>query len=54
MGVFRTLRRDICGTIRTSRNLNESVNLGTIANGMYLVNVKAGNDHKVFHLVVEQ
>lgn len=41
-------------TVAVDGNLNESVNLGTIANGMYLVNVKAGNDHKVFHLVVEQ
>ncbi|MCD6011756.1 MAG: C-terminal target protein [Flavipsychrobacter sp.] len=35
-------------------NLNESINLGNVASGMYLLNVKTNNDHKVFHVVVEQ
>jgi uncharacterized protein YjdB len=34
--------------------INEEVQLGNIANGMYLLNVISGNEHKVFHIVVKQ
>ena len=36
-------------------NINESLSLGnSLANGMYMLNLNAGNEHKVFHFVIEQ
>jgi hypothetical protein len=36
-------------------NINEQIQLGkTLANGMYLLNVRSGSETKVFHFVVEQ
>jgi hypothetical protein len=35
--------------------INEAVQLGkSVANGMYLLNVNTGTEHRVFHIVVEQ
>ena len=34
--------------------LNEVIQLGNIANGMYLLNMHANADRKVFHIIVEQ
>ncbi len=35
--------------------LNATIQLnGSVANGMYMLNVRTGNEHKVFHVVVEQ
>ncbi len=36
-------------------SINEQVQLNnTLANGMYLLNLRSGADHKVFHFVIEQ
>jgi hypothetical protein len=35
--------------------INERIQLSnTLANGMYLLNLKSVNDNKVFHFVIEQ
>ncbi len=34
--------------------IDEQVHMQNVANGMYLLNLRTGNDHKVFHFVVEQ
>jgi Secretion system C-terminal sorting domain len=35
--------------------LDEKIQLaGSVANGMYLLNVQSGSEHKVFHIVIEQ
>ena len=36
-------------------SINEQVQLSnTLANGMYLLNLRSGTDHKIFHFVIEQ
>jgi hypothetical protein len=36
-------------------NINELISLSnTLANGMYMLNLNSGNEHKVFHFVIEQ
>jgi hypothetical protein len=44
------------GTAKTQNGeLNEHIQLsGSLANGMYLLNLSSGTDRKVFHFVVEQ
>jgi hypothetical protein len=42
-------------TIAHNGVINEQVQLNnTLANGMYLLNLSSGTDHKVFHFVIEQ
>lgn len=42
-------------TIVHGGSLNEKLKLGnTLANGMYMMNVSTGTEHKVFHFVIEQ
>jgi hypothetical protein len=38
----------------TGGKVHESISLGKVANGMYILNLHTGSDNKVFHLVVEQ
>ena len=36
-------------------SLNEQISLSnSLANGMYLLNVSSGTEHKVFHFVIEK
>jgi len=36
-------------------NINEHIKLNsTLANGMYLLNLRSGSEHSVFHFVIEQ
>ena len=35
--------------------LNETITLNnTLANGMYMLSIQSGTEHKVFHFVIEQ
>ena len=35
-------------------NINEHVKLNNLANGMYLLNMRSGDESVVFHFVIEQ
>jgi len=35
-------------------NLDETVQMGHVANGMYMVTLRTGSENKVFHMVIEQ
>lgn len=54
--VTNMLGQVVYTTVVTARNgeLNEKVQLGTIANGMYILNLRSGSETKVFHMVIEQ